>query len=355
MSTLIRSISLLLFLLITPLLSTSKVGEVKSPNHLNSIERQELKVLFTIEEGAFKEGGDPIGFHIELLKQFAEHYNSSIKVLPLEGEPIEQLRGGKIDLLIRIGEGEELSKLQREQLLYSDKIAQNSEVWLLKEGGYPLLKELNFWFANFTQSGSYSKLYRRYHTNFRHFTKCDTPTPLTTLSPYDRIIKEQAKELGWDWRLLASLIYQESKFRVEAISHRNAVGIMQLMPNTAKAVGVENPLNPEESIRGGAQHLKRLLSLYSHSEIDSLNRVKLTLAAYNAGEGRVRDIRKVALHKGLNPDNWESLKEAIPYMRDGEKLPQQLLKHGNFKGRETINYVEEVIERYENYKVWVRG
>ena len=100
------------------------------------------------------------------------------------------------------------------------------------------------------------------------------------ISPYDKIPKNYAKTLNWDWRLLTSQVYQESQFDPKDKSWVNAEGFMQIMPDTAKDLGVTDPTNPEQSIRGGTKYLKQIWSNFE-KVTDSIQRIKFTLASYN--------------------------------------------------------------------------
>ena len=106
------------------------------------------------------------------------------------------------------------------------------------------------------------------------------------LSPYDEIIKFRADSIGWDWRLLAAVIYTESKFAINVSSPKGAKGLMQIMPLTVKLYDVQNPLDPEENIRAGANYLGRLDKLFRKIE-PAQERVKYVLGAYTAGESRI--------------------------------------------------------------------
>jgi soluble lytic murein transglycosylase-like protein len=98
--------------------------------------------------------------------------------------------------------------------------------------------------------------------------------------PYDAAISDHARQQGVAEDLVRAVIQVESAFNPNAVSHKGAMGLMQLMPATAQELGVRNPFDPEQNIRGGVKYLKQLLERYD-------NKVELALAAYNAGIGNV--------------------------------------------------------------------
>jgi len=128
---------------------------------------------------------------------------------------------------------------------------------------------------------------------------------------------------------------------------------MQIKNETARQAGIQNPFDPEQNIIAGTMLLKRLEKKFNKEGIDSANSVKFILAAYNAGDGRLEDVRAFAEHKKLNPNDWNALVEVIPMMRKEELLPEGLLRFGAFSGKETIRFVDEVLSRYEDYKVFI--
>src|SRR5436190_15274712 len=101
------------------------------------------------------------------------------------------------------------------------------------------------------------------------------------LSPYDDLIKDGAKSLGWDWRLLASLVYQESHFSPTGESWAGAKGLMQLMPETAKRFGVTDLNDPRQSIKAGVSYLKYLDKYWANKVPDPSERMKFILSSYN--------------------------------------------------------------------------
>jgi membrane-bound lytic murein transglycosylase F len=172
------------------------------------------------------------------------------------------------------------------------------------------------------------------------------------LSPYDDLFRKYAGEIGWDWQLLVSIAYQESRFHNNPESWAGAKGLMGIMPQTASSLGVspDSLANPEISIMTGVKCLIEF-SRYFAGVKDSSERIKFTLAAYNAGNGHITDARKLALKYGRNPDIWDDhVAEYIRLKSEPEYYNDSLCNHGYLRGRETFGYVKEVIARYRVYK-----
>ena len=177
---------------------------------------------------------------------------------------------------------------------------------------------------------------------------------------YKPIIKKYSKRYGFDWRLIAAQIVQESGFRIKARSHKGASGLMQLMPQTAREISRELDIqyimrNPRENITAGIYHLHKQYRLFPNA--DRNNRVKLALASYNAGAGRVFDAQDIARYYKRPPNVWENVR---PYLAMLKKTDWQLHlqvwpsgkpRFGYFYGyNETINYVENIWSMYQTYR-----
>jgi membrane-bound lytic murein transglycosylase F len=339
-------------ILIHPVLSSSDINSEEDAS-VRLISGKEISALVNTDGGIYLKKGDAAGFHFELLNRFAQHYDCNVKVAPVHDQDYwKELIDGKTDLLVIDTRKDTIPSEYSDQVITGFHLQDKNQLWIVTEENYDILRSMNRWFGYFSQTRDYERLDYKYYSRYRRVSYPNGQ--VYVLSPYDHIIKEYARNIGWDWRLLASLVYQESKFSISARSYRNAHGLMQLLPSTAASFGIENLFDPEENIKAGTMFLKRLSTLYDNPEIDSLNRIKLILASYNAGEGRVRDIRNVAEYKKVSSHNWDSLKTVIPYMNHKDSLPEGLLRHGSFKGTETMNYVDEIINRYENYKVLVK-
>ena len=173
------------------------------------------------------------------------------------------------------------------------------------------------------------------------------------LSPYDDQIKVEAKNIGWDWRLLASIVYQESNFQADAQSWAGAVGLMQLMPATAEQFGAADRTDPRQSLRAGAACLKHFDKLWSKYVSDPNERLRFILASYNAGLSHVVDARNLAKKYGKNPAKWDDVESFLKQKSNPRYYRDPVVMAGYCKCEEPINYVREVINRYEEYKILI--
>ena len=342
-----------IFLVVIHALLSSFGKHISENKYSTYLEGKEVKALVNIKGGMYLKQGHPVGFHFDLLNRFALHQKCSVKIKPvIESNPWIELISGRVDILVVDSQKDTIPDEFAHLVISSIDLNHHEQVWVVKKENYQMLENLNYWFSYFRQSKEYMQLINSYYRKYSGVSY--SQGPVSVLSPYDQLIKEYSSSIGWDWRLLASLIYQESKFSMSAKSSRGAQGLMQVRTSTAKQFNIDNIFDPEQNIKAGTLFIKRLQGFYNVPEIDSVNRIKLTLAAYNAGEGRVEDIRKLAIHRGINHNNWDSLTVVVSDMRNRENIPEGVIKLGSFKGYETLKFVNEIISRYEDYKVLVK-
>ena len=148
---------------------------------------------------------------------------------------------------------------------------------------------------------------------------------------------------GLDWRLIAALAYQESKWDPQATSMTNVRGMMMLTEDTADALHVDNRLDAMQSIRGGARYLVQLMDQLPPSAVDP-DRLWLALAAYNLGMGHMNGGRAIALKLNKNPDSWFDMKSVLPLM--SQPAYYERLKSGRARGGEAVILVENVRSYY---------
>jgi membrane-bound lytic murein transglycosylase F len=230
--------------------------------------------------------------------------------------------------------------------------------WAVAKRNQWLADSINLWAAS-SNAQEYSKQALKHYFEMNRGPKPDSVkvdtlavTPPGGISPYDQVFKQYAKEMGWDWRLLAAIAYSESGFDPNATSWMGARGLMQVMPKTARSFGVdENDLgNPEVSIRVASKILKELDGIM-RSRTEAGDRIKFVLAAYNAGSGHVTDAIALARKYELNPRVWsENVEQAMLWKMDPEYYNDSVCTNGYCRGTEPVDYVVKVLNCYENYK-----
>ena len=167
------------------------------------------------------------------------------------------------------------------------------------------------------------------------------------LSPYDPLAKRYAEQYGFDWRLIVSQMYQESRFDPKAESWAGALGLMQILPRTAKELGEKNLRRPENGIRAGIKYLDWLRDRFE-PELAVKDRMWFVLASFNAGVGHVKDARRLAKKLGLNPNRWfNNVEKAMLLLSRREHATKA--QHGFVRGIEPVNYVRQIRDRYEAY------
>ena len=284
------------------------------------------------------------GFNYQLMGRFAEDNRCNIKVVSASRKEnwIDSLAQGQVDIVVM--HDEEVKNIKDLNL---SRNIDDCTVWVVKEEGQ--LRQINSWISHITAMDYYRQTKSSYTGTFNPYKRAERGVVTRTISPYDDIIRKYAAELGWDWRMLAAVIYQESKFSINSVSHRGAKGLMQVMPRTARYYEIDDLLDPEKNIKAGTQHLKRLQKLYAKCGMESSEMIKFTLAAYNAGEGRIADCRNFAESRQADKNCWEDVVSLIPHMRDDSILQEPSVKLGKFEGYETIAYIDSVMSLYNAF------
>jgi membrane-bound lytic murein transglycosylase F len=227
--------------------------------------------------------------------------------------------------------------------------------WAIREtNSDQLADELDNWIRSFRETHTFAILYSKYfrNSNSVKFFQSDYYTLNSgKVSQWDNLIKTYSATIGWDWRLLASLIYQESRFIPDVMSKVGAYGLMQVLPETGRYFGIDVTASPELNIKAGVKFIAWLHDIFDSKISDEAERKKFILAAYNAGPGHILDAMKLAEKNGMDPQVWEGsvalwvLKKSDPvYYKDS------VVKHGYFKGTESVAFVSQILERYRHYR-----
>jgi membrane-bound lytic murein transglycosylase F len=230
--------------------------------------------------------------------------------------------------------------------------------WAVRQNSPNLEKAFNEWLAKIKKEATFMIIYNRYYksprTSLMRLRSDYSSLGGRQLSPYDDLIKEGAKKLGWDWRLLASVVYQESHFIPSGESWAGAKGLMQLMPETAKRFGATDLNDPRQSVKAGVGYLQYLDKYWSSRVADPTERIKFILSSYNAGLSHIVDAYKLTEKYGKDPSKWEGNTESFLLKKSDPKYYRDpVVTVGYCKCEEPVNYVREVLERYEQYRLHI--
>ncbi|MDX1529828.1 MAG: membrane-bound lytic murein transglycosylase MltF, partial [Gammaproteobacteria bacterium] len=220
---------------------------------------------------------------------------------------------------------------------------EQSLAWVLPPGSNKLLGRLEKFFAEADESGLLAGLDERYYGHVTIFDYVDTKRYqrriLSRLPRYRESFERAGEKYDIPWTLLAAVSYQESHWNPRARSPTGVRGMMMLTLPTAKAMGVKNRLDPDQSIMGGARYLSRMMERIPE-EVEGEDRLWFALAAYNIGFGHLQDARELAERQGKDPNRWHSLKTVLPLL--SRKKYYRTLKHGYARGSEPVIYVERI-------------
>ena len=169
------------------------------------------------------------------------------------------------------------------------------------------------------------------------------------ISQYDTHFMQGSRRMGWDWRLIAAQCYQESGFDPRAVSWAGAKGLMQIIPSTAKLLGIKNIYDPAENIDAGCRYLKQLQEKFK--DVRNRNdKICFTLAAYNGGYHHIRDAMNLARKNGKNPYSWNDVRFFVRNLDKPQYYNDPVVKNGFMIGSETYNYVESILQRWSKYR-----
>ncbi|HEY5824077.1 MAG TPA: transporter substrate-binding domain-containing protein, partial [Cyclobacteriaceae bacterium] len=229
--------------------------------------------------------------------------------------------------------------------------------WATRHDSPLLLQAFNNWLAEVKRDGTFQVIYDKYfnspRTTQQRMNSDFSSLNGGKLSPYDDEIKEGAKLLGWDWRLLASLVYQESNFKSDQVSWAGAIGLMQVMPVTGEHFGARDLKNPKQNIKAGVRFLKFLDNQWAKTVKDKNERLKFVLASYNVGLSHVLDARNLAKKYNKSPEKWEDVEFFLIQKSDPKYYRDDVAVAGYCRCEEPVNYVKEILTRFEEYKLHI--
>lgn len=236
------------------------------------------------------------------------------------------------------------------QLRAAFAVQRTKLAWAVRPSDSQLAHALNRFIAEEHRGLHYNLWYARYFESQRHIERTRSRWRSDTsgrISQYDATIRREAARYGLDWRLVAAQIFQESRFDPQRRSWAGAVGLLQMLPDTARAMGASDPFDPEQSIAAGCRYLRRLADLFDR-DLPLATRLRFALASYNAGRGHVLDARRLAASQGLSDDRWyDNVERAMLLLEEPEY--HRRTRYGYCRGSEPVRYVRRIERRYRAY------
>ncbi|HEX9707423.1 MAG TPA: membrane-bound lytic murein transglycosylase MltF [Steroidobacteraceae bacterium] len=267
---------------------------------------------------------------------------------------LEQVASGKADMTVADSIEFSLGRHFHPDLRPAFKLAESEAVaWALSPTGHDLLPEVERYFAEIEANGRLADILERNRRALVRFDRVDAANFVAgvreRLPRYQAWFQEAAAETGIDWRLLAAIGYQESRWDEQAVSPTGVQGLMMLTAETAGRVGVRDRSDPRESIVGGARYF-RLVERSIPKRIEDPDRTWLALAAYNVGYGHLEDARVLTQRRGQDPDSWPDVRANLPLLAQERYFAKA--RRGYARGWEPVGFVRNV-QTYAELLRWM--
>ncbi|GAB5534533.1 MAG: transporter substrate-binding domain-containing protein [Rubricoccaceae bacterium] len=310
-------------------------------------------------EEVFLPENDP---YVDRLVELADEVTGDIEVVEVDTTSVSLIRQvavGNIELTVAQQNVAELEQGYYVNLEVAPTLDEPHGIAFAVRKNAPVLRHtLDAWILGNQDSGRWATLYRKYFIDRKSYRERISTGYLAgetgTLSDYDALLKQYAPTIGWDWRLLASQMFQESRFKPRARSWAGAMGLLQLMPATAREVGVVDAYDPEDNVAGAVRYLDWLHNTYWEEKIaDPEERLKFILASYNAGSGHVMDAQRLTEKNGGDPTRWEDVAFWLLQKSKPAVYNDPVVKYGYARGLEPVTYVARILERYAHYSQFV--
>lgn len=263
---------------------------------------------------------------------------------------------GQIDMTVADENMAQLNATYYPELDISMPITEAEPIaWAVRKDADSLLAVLNTWIEDPSTARKRNYLHHKYFKALKsQETRVRSPYSSLSgkqISEFDAYIKRYSADLSWDWRLLAALIYQESRFNPESRSWAGAFGLMQLMPATAERFGIDTSHTGAANIRAGVSYLKYLDRFWKKRVDDPDERVKFILASYNVGPGHIQDAMVIAEHIGKDSQRWfNNVEEALLLKGESDFRHLEGVRHGYCRPNETVKYVRNVLRKFAEYQ-----
>jgi membrane-bound lytic murein transglycosylase F len=329
-------------------------------------QRIDQYVIYRLGDPLPRSPADLVGRRIMVLRNSTHAASLRRAAASVPGLAWQELRRGDVlDLLALVAEGKadvtvadstefSLGRHFHPDLRPAFKLAEAEQVaWALGPHGAGLMRRVEGYFADIGADGALADILERNRRSLVRYDRVDASNFVAgvrdRLPRYQAWFRAAAADAGMDWRLLAAIGYQESRWDETAVSPTGVQGLMMLTAETAKRVGIRNRADPGESIAGGARYY-RLVERTIPERIPEPDRTWLTLAAYNVGYGHLEDARVLTQRRGQDPDSWPDVRENLPLLAQERYFTT--LKRGYARGWEPVGFVRNV-QTYAELLRWM--
>ncbi|MGM9712525.1 MAG: transglycosylase SLT domain-containing protein [Prevotella sp.] len=285
--------------------------------------------------------GHGMGVHYLLCERFTEKIGVKLRVETCKDstEMIERLARGEGDIIAC-------------PIARQEGTAECGPGWLVAEDNTSLLEAIRRWYKPemLEETASREKSLLATGGVVRHVYAPMINRQKGLISKWDNLFQKHAPTARLDWRLLAAQCYQESCFDPRARSWAGACGLMQIMPSTAKILGlaIDDIYKPEPNIAAASRYMSLLMAEFRDIPTQQ-DRICFALASYNGGKNHIRDAMALTAKYGCNPNSWNDVQEFVLKLTKAEYYTDNVVRYGYMRGTETTDYVNRIMRRWREY------
>jgi len=235
------------------------------------------------------------------------------------------------------------------QLTIGPRVGENfPRTWILNTHNKLLNDTINRWLEQYKETNKYQSLCEKYLSPHSYVISRSFGKSRNSTSQYDAVLKKAASKHGFDWRLISSIIYQESRFIPDLVGFGGSYGVMQMMPVTCERYGITDSSTVEDQIWAGAKYISFLCNIF-REKVDTGDLYYFVAGAYNSGPGHILDAMALCKKYGEDNTRWAKVAEYLILKSHKEYYRDTVVKCGYYPGKHTVNYVEEVMSRYNGF------
>ena len=235
---------------------------------------------------------------------------------------------------------------------------EKAQSWVIKQGSDELIKKIDSYIKATYRGLFYNVIHNKYFENSKlidtHHDDFNAQRAGGKLSPFDDVVEKYAKKYGFDAKLLIAQMHQESRFNTNAVSYAGAAGLFQVMPRTARELGISNVKDPENGIHAGIKYMAWVQERMEEINIPKDQLIWFSLASYSAGFGHVKDAIRLARQKGWRDDVWFDNVERAMLLLSQRKYSSKA-RYGYVRGNEPVTYVRNIRHKYQAYLAQVQS